>query len=104
MEIEFYIKCNKEYSTEWLEEVKYIDSVILPYLTQMIPSTVIWSVKYVTRNADLDWDAEPDKCIEHNFAVDDNNVTCREMQDNEFTINPVNFSGRTGSQIQGSAR
>ena len=86
MEIEFYIKCNKEYSTEWLEEVKYIDSVILPYLTQMIPSTVIWSVKYITRNADLDWGAEPDKCIEHNFEVDDNDVTCRKMKDNEFTI------------------
>ena len=54
MEIEFFIKNSKEYSKGWLEEVKYIDSVILPYLTQMIPSTVIWRVKYTTRDKD-DW-------------------------------------------------
>lgn len=50
MEIEFFIKNKHEYSKEWLEEVKYIDSVILPYLSQMIPSTVIWRVKYTTKD------------------------------------------------------
>jgi hypothetical protein len=50
MEIEFFIKNRNEYSAEWLAEVKYIDSVILPYLTQVIPSTVIWTVKYTTKD------------------------------------------------------
>ena len=50
MEIEFFIKNRDEYSAEWLAEVKYIDSVILPYLTQVIPSTVIWTVKYTTKD------------------------------------------------------
>lgn len=58
IEIEFFIKNRHEYSKEWLEEIKYIDSVILPYLEQMIPSTVIWRVKYTTRDKE-DW-CEPD--------------------------------------------
>lgn len=52
MDIDFYIKNKNEYSKEWLEEVKYIDSVILPYLSQMIPSGVIWRVNYITRNSE----------------------------------------------------
>lgn len=47
-EIEFFIRGYKEYTKGWLEEVKYIDSVILPYLSQMIPSSLIWRVKYTT--------------------------------------------------------
>jgi hypothetical protein len=86
MEIEFYIKSTKEYSPEWLEEVKYIDSVILPYLTQMIPSTVIWSVKYVTRNAVFDWDEKPGDCTIETFQVDDESVSCGEMSNDKFRI------------------
>ena len=65
IDIEFYINNRatdenrpKMYSKEWLEEVKYIDSVILPYLSQMIPSNVICGIKYLTRNSQK-WD---DKC------------------------------------------
>jgi len=50
VEIEFFIKNKQEYSKEWLEETKYIDSIILPYLTQVIPSNIICSVKYTTKN------------------------------------------------------
>ena len=50
MEIDFFIKYAKEYTKEWLEEVKYIDSIILPYLTQMMPSGVICRVNYKTLN------------------------------------------------------
>lgn len=59
MEIEFFIKNRDEYSAEWLSEVKYIDSVILPYLSQVIPSTVIWTVKYTTMDKS-DW-CSPEK-------------------------------------------
>ena len=46
VDIDFYLTSQVEYSKEWLEEVKYIDAVILPYLTQVIPSTVILSVNF----------------------------------------------------------
>ncbi len=87
MEITFYIKAKDEYSPEWLEEVKYIDSVVLPYLTQMIPSTVIWSVKYVTRNANIKWDAVQNDCEVDHFEVNDESVMCNEMTNGKFTIN-----------------
>lgn len=48
MDIDFFIKNKEEYSKEWLEEVKYIDSIILPYLTQMMPSGVICRINYKT--------------------------------------------------------
>lgn len=50
IEIDFYINNGIMYSNEWLEEVKYIDSVILPYLTQMLPSTIICSINYKQSN------------------------------------------------------
>jgi hypothetical protein len=46
VDIDFYLTSQTEYSKEWLEEVKYIDAVILPYLTQVIPSSVILSVNF----------------------------------------------------------
>ena len=75
MEIEFFIKNKHEYSKEWLEEVKYIDSVILPYLTQMIPSTVIWSVKYTTRDKE-EWCAEENVCVEQYFDTSIKRISC----------------------------
>jgi hypothetical protein len=45
VDIDFFLD-KEEYSNEWLEEVKYVDSVILPYLTQVIPSNIILTVKY----------------------------------------------------------
>ena len=46
IDVTFRTKCRTKYTTEWLEEVKYIDSVILPYLEQMMPSGAICRVKY----------------------------------------------------------
>ena len=46
VDIDFFLNAENEYSTEWLEEVKYIDAVILPYLTQIVPSTIILTVNY----------------------------------------------------------
>ena len=71
IEINFYIRNGKEYSKEWIEEVKYIDSVILPYLSQMIPAGVIWRVNYVTRNK-VDWDSETVDCNNIGNIVDSN--------------------------------
>lgn len=45
--ITFYL--DKFKSNEW-NQVKYLDDIIMSYLTQMIPSTTILSIKYVTRN------------------------------------------------------
>ena len=84
MEIEFFIKNHKEYSKEWLEEVKYIDAVILPYLTQMIPSTVIWSVKYTTMNSET-WNAEKKECPEV-LTTDPSIIGCGDLQNNQTTI------------------
>ena len=45
--ITFYL--DKFDSNKW-NQVKYLDDIIMSYLTQMIPSTTILSIKYVTRN------------------------------------------------------
>lgn len=45
--ITFYL--DKFKSNKW-NQVKYLDGIIMSYLTQMIPSTTILSIKYVTRN------------------------------------------------------
>lgn len=46
VDIEFYLNSKDKYSVEWLEEVKYIESVIMPYLSQVIPSNIILTAKY----------------------------------------------------------
>lgn len=45
--ITFYL--DKFNGDKW-NQVKYLDDIIMSYLTQMIPSTTILSIKYVTRN------------------------------------------------------
>ena len=45
--ITFYL--DKFKGNKW-NQVKYLDGIIMSYLTQMIPSTTILSIKYVTRN------------------------------------------------------
>lgn len=45
--VTFYVSDFK--NGKW-NQVKYLDDVVLPYLTQVIPSTTILSIKYVTRN------------------------------------------------------
>lgn len=46
--ITFYLDKFKK-DNKW-NQVKYLDDIIMSYLTQMIPSTTILSIKYVTRN------------------------------------------------------
>ena len=45
--ITFYL--DKFKGNKW-NQVKYLDDIIMSYITQMIPSTTILSIKYVTRN------------------------------------------------------
>lgn len=45
VDINFYLKDSK-YSPEGLKEIKYIEEVVFPYLTQMIPSTTIININY----------------------------------------------------------
>ena len=45
--ITFYL--DKFNGNKW-NQVKYLDDIIMSYLTQMIPSTTILSIRYVTRN------------------------------------------------------
>lgn len=45
--ITFYL--DKFDGNKW-NQVKYLDDIIMSYLTQMIPSTTILNIKYVTRN------------------------------------------------------
>ena len=47
MSITFFVdKFSKEYT--W-SQIKYIDDVVMNYLTQLIPSTAIVDIKYKTR-------------------------------------------------------
>jgi hypothetical protein len=47
--IDFFLKNEVKYSKEWLEEIKYLDYIVLSYLSQMIPSNAICSINYVTK-------------------------------------------------------
>jgi hypothetical protein len=46
MSIIFYMKNDSFYSKEGISEIKYIDSVIVPYIEQMLPSGVICDIEY----------------------------------------------------------
>lgn len=46
IKIIFYIRDNNFYSKTAMEEIKYIESVIVPYMTQMIPSNAILGTEY----------------------------------------------------------
>ena len=48
MELLFYLHSKDFMSTEYLEEVKYLQDIVLPYVEQMIPTGIIWSVRYIT--------------------------------------------------------
>lgn len=46
----FYLRSqDSAYNRDSLEEIKYIDSVVLPYIEQVIPSTIICDVNYIYR-------------------------------------------------------
>lgn len=47
MELLFYLHSKDYMSKEYLEEVKYLQDIVLPYVEQMIPATMIWSVRYI---------------------------------------------------------
>lgn len=46
LSIIFHLKADKWFSREGQEEVKYLDSIVMNYLTQMLPSTVIVDIYY----------------------------------------------------------
>ena len=46
VDLTFRIYENENYSKQALEQTKYFDSVIVPYVTQMIPSNTILRIKY----------------------------------------------------------
>lgn len=48
MEILFYLHSKDYMSKEYLEEVKYYQDIILPYVEQMIPSSMIWTARFIT--------------------------------------------------------
>lgn len=48
MDIKFFMNAKDEGSKEWLEEAKYLDAAVLPYVEQMVPPTTICNVEYVT--------------------------------------------------------
>ena len=47
-ELVFYLH-EEWYTREGQEELKYLDDIVANYLTQLVPSTVIYSVKYMNR-------------------------------------------------------
>ena len=48
MELLFYLHSKDFMSKEYLEEIKYLQDIVLPYVEQMIPAGIIWSVRYIT--------------------------------------------------------
>lgn len=59
-ELIFYLH-EEWYTKEGQEELKYLDDIVANYLTQLVPSTVIYSVKYMnrqkmTRKVTYQWD------------------------------------------------
>ncbi len=59
-ELVFYLH-EEWYTREGQEELKYLDDIVANYLTQLVPSTVIYSVKYMnrqkmTRKVTYQWD------------------------------------------------
>ena len=50
-ELEIYIDAECEYSISYLEQVKYFDSIVMHYVSQMIPSSLICTVTYKLKAA-----------------------------------------------------
>ena len=48
LKVTFFIKSGDLYSQEGLKEVKYLEDVVIPYMTQMVPSTAIINIEYTT--------------------------------------------------------
>lgn len=42
----FYLRSNSFYSVDGLEEIKYLESIVLPYASQMIPSNAIFEAEF----------------------------------------------------------
>ena len=52
--IKFFLH-NKWYTNQGLCEVKYLDSIVMNYLTQMIPSTTIVEIQYIGLGEDVEY-------------------------------------------------
>lgn len=44
--LEIYLDCTNVMSKQYLEELKYYQSIVMPYITQMIPSTAILNINF----------------------------------------------------------
>lgn len=75
-EIVFYLH-EEWYTKEGQEELKYLDDIVSNYLTQMLPSTVIYSVKYTNKQ-------EKEKKVLYKWNSGTASVDCDE---NDNTIN-----------------
>jgi len=66
--IKFYLH-NKWYSKEGQCEIKYLDTVVMNYLAQMIPSTTIFDVQYIGNGTPTKqkWEAAGTECLNYDL-------------------------------------
>lgn len=50
LKMKIYLRNKNWASNDGLCELKYLDEIVIPYITQMIPSSTIFEVQYVERN------------------------------------------------------
>lgn len=58
VDVNFHLKSKQMFSKDWLEEIKYLDTVVVPYASQMIPSTSIVNINYITNGGEYAKDAD----------------------------------------------
>ena len=51
LKMKIYLRNKSWTSNDGLCELKYLDEIVIPYITQMIPSSTIFEVQYVEREA-----------------------------------------------------
>lgn len=112
-DITFYLRTPDYYSKEGIEEIKYIDNVILNYLTQLLPSTSINKVEYVyhgmssftytvitdsseDEGADVFFDGEKVGVIENGICIVTKPFSITENMDLEETINNMKYKVTVG--------
>ena len=67
---------NKWYSKEGQSELKYLDEIVMNYLTQVIPSTTILEVIYIDGYSTTDKDWPTCVCSYGNMSVNTGSLTC----------------------------
>lgn len=77
---------NKWYTKEGQEELKYIDDIVLNYLTQMIPSTTILRINYILT------DVVPTEIVreEKQTTTTTNDESTSDTHTATFTLNEIN--------------